>query len=71
MGDVVNLNEYRKQRARRDAARRAAEKRVKFSGSREERKKANPEAERDDLDGKGTEGGGERDGAAGPDDIKH
>ncbi|MBL28536.1 MAG: DUF4169 domain-containing protein [Rhodospirillaceae bacterium] len=73
MGDLVNLNEYRKQRARRDAASRAAEKRIKHGRTREERTKAAMEAERADagLDGKRLDDDVERhDGKPEPDESQ-
>jgi uncharacterized protein DUF4169 len=39
MGDVINLNRYRKQKQQRDRERRANEKRVRFGLPRRERGK--------------------------------
>jgi Domain of unknown function (DUF4169) len=54
MADVVNLNQYRKQRARRDGQKRAAENRNRFGRSKQEQEKARREAEKaaKDLDNK-------------------
>ena len=54
MADVVNLNQYRKQRARRDNHKRAAENRNRFGRSKPEQEKARREAEKaaKDLDNK-------------------
>ena len=58
MGDVVNLNRYRKQRQRIDDAKQAAENRVKFGRDKAERARLSAEQERDaeDLDGKRLDG---------------
>jgi hypothetical protein len=50
MGDVVNLNRYRKQRQRLDEAKQAAENRVKFGRDKAERAKLRAEQERDAQD---------------------
>ena len=54
MADVVNLNQYRKQRARRDGQKRAAVNRSRFGRSKQEQEKARREAEKaaKDLDNK-------------------
>lgn len=54
MADVVNLNQYRKQRARRAHQKRAAENRNRFGRSKPEQEKARHEAEKaaKDLDNK-------------------
>jgi Domain of unknown function (DUF4169) len=54
MADVVNLNQYRKQRARRVSQKRAAENRSRFGGSKQEQEKSRREAEKaaKDLDNK-------------------
>jgi hypothetical protein len=58
MGDVVNLNKYRKQRQRLGEAKQAAENRVKFGRDKGERASVRAEQERsaDDLDGKHLDG---------------
>ena len=43
---IVNLNQYRKKRGRAEAERRAAENRVRFGRSKEERGKDLRESER-------------------------
>jgi hypothetical protein len=43
MGDVVNLNRYRKQKQRAERERRANEKRARFGIPKTERAKANAE----------------------------
>tara|TARA_R110000787_G_scaffold31927_1_gene84505 strand:+ start:27 stop:206 length:180 start_codon:yes stop_codon:yes gene_type:complete len=54
MGDVVNLNKFRKRRQREDAADAAAENRRKFGRTRAERSADRKETETRDktLDGK-------------------
>ena len=54
MGDVVNLNQYRKRRERADAARRAAANRAKAGRGKAERESLRGESNRRDseLDGK-------------------
>jgi len=54
MGDVVNLNKYRKQRQRLGEAKLAAENRVKFGRDKFERASARAEQERqaEDLENK-------------------
>lgn len=54
MGDVINLNRYRKLRAKGDAERRAEENRVKFGRTKAEKANDRREEERrdDDLAGK-------------------
>ena len=51
---IVNLNQYRKKRRRAEAEHRAAENRVRFGRSKEQRSKNLRENERakDKLDGK-------------------
>lgn len=51
---IVNLNQYRKKRRRAEAERRAADNRVRFGRSEEQRSKNLRENERakDELDGK-------------------
>jgi hypothetical protein len=46
MADIVNLNRYRKQRDLRDAARTAAENRVRYGRSKVAREKDKSEARR-------------------------
>ena len=46
MGLVVNLNRFRKAKQREEAERRAAENRVAFGRTKEERHKAQDEQER-------------------------
>lgn len=46
MGDVVNLNKYRKERARAESRGRAAGNRVRHGRSKAERKLADAERER-------------------------
>jgi hypothetical protein len=43
MGDVVNLNRYRKQKAKAERERRAAEKRMRFGTPKAERTKTSAE----------------------------
>lgn len=45
MGDVVNLNRFRKQKAREEKEARAEENRVRFGRTRAEREKARREDE--------------------------
>jgi hypothetical protein len=54
MGDVVNLNKFRKTRDRRTAETRAAENRVRFGLSKEAKAKVRTETDQTqkDLDGK-------------------
>ena len=54
MGDIVNLNQYRKQRQRADQTKQAAENRVRFGRSKSERARTRLEQDRrsQDLDGK-------------------
>jgi Domain of unknown function (DUF4169) len=54
MADIVNLNQFRKKRDRRDAERRATENRRIFGLTKDERSKAQREGERakKDLDDK-------------------
>jgi hypothetical protein len=54
MADIVNLNQFRKKRDRRDSERRANENRRIFGLSKEERAKAQRDGERakKDLDDK-------------------
>jgi hypothetical protein len=54
MADIVNLNRARKRRARDEAAQRAAENRVRYGRTKEEREAAAREAERaaNELEGK-------------------
>jgi Domain of unknown function (DUF4169) len=54
MGDVVNLNKFRKTRGKRDAAARAAENRIRFGQPKDQLSKARKEAEKaeSDLDSK-------------------
>ncbi|GGF17601.1 DUF4169 domain-containing protein [Aliidongia dinghuensis] len=54
MGDVVNLNKFRKARERQTADAQAAENRVRFGQSKEAKAKLRTEAEQaqKDLDGK-------------------
>jgi hypothetical protein len=53
MGDVVNLNRYRKLKAKAERERRAAENRTRFGASKAERGKASAERSLDErrLDG--------------------
>ena len=54
MGDIVNLNKYRKRQQRVEQTRQAAENRVRFGRNKSER--ANNQAQQDrrakDIDGK-------------------
>jgi len=54
MGDIVNLNQYRKQRQRADQTKQAAENRVRFGRSKSERARTRLQQDRrsQDLDGK-------------------
>lgn len=54
MGDVVNLNQFRKQRARAASAKKADENRVRFGRTKDEKARQVTEFERGhrDLDGK-------------------
>ncbi|HEX6961991.1 MAG TPA: DUF4169 family protein [Lacipirellula sp.] len=54
MGDVVNLNHYRKQRSRVASQKRASENRVRFGRSKDEKTRQLHDTERaaHDLDGK-------------------
>jgi hypothetical protein len=54
MGDIVNLNKYRKQRRRADHAKQASENRVRFGQNKSERVRTRSEQERrrGDLEGK-------------------
>jgi hypothetical protein len=54
VGDLVNLNKYRKQRRRADAARLASENRVRFGRGAAERARTRAEHDRrtETLDGK-------------------
>lgn len=47
MGDLINLNKVRKDRARREAAETAAANRVRFGRTGAEKAKARAESERD------------------------
>ena len=54
MGDIVNLNKYRKQSQRTEQTKQAAENRVRFGRSKSDRARARSEQDRrsQDLDGK-------------------
>lgn len=54
MGELVNLNKYRKQRERQTVAKRATENRVKFGRDKAERTRLRTDKEREarDLDDK-------------------
>jgi hypothetical protein len=54
MGDVVNLNKYRKQRRRAEAAKQAAEQRLRFGRDKGERARTRSERDRRarELEGK-------------------
>jgi Domain of unknown function (DUF4169) len=54
MGDIVNLNQFKKRKERGESVKRAAENRVRFGMTKTERGKAQREAEksRKDLDDK-------------------
>lgn len=54
MGDLVNLNKYRKRRQRSEAAKQASENRVRFGRKKAERATIRAEQDRQnwDLDGK-------------------
>ena len=62
MGDVVNLNSFRKRKEKARAERLAAEHRVRFGRTATEKATARREAERDkkDLDGKRLDDGGNK-----------
>jgi uncharacterized protein DUF4169 len=47
MGELVNLNKYRKQRERQTAAKRAAENRVKFGRDKADRTRVRADKERE------------------------
>lgn len=47
MGELVNLNKYRKQRERQSAAKRATENRVKFGRDKAERTRLRADKDRD------------------------
>lgn len=47
MGELVNLNKYRKQRERQTAAKRATENRVKFGRDKSERTRSRTDKERE------------------------
>lgn len=54
MGDVVNLNQFRKKRARKAVDKRVPENRARFGRTKDERTRAQREAEKlaKDLDDK-------------------
>jgi len=54
MGDVVNLNQFRKQRSRTTSQKQASENRVKFGRSKDDKTRQIRETDRTsrDLDGK-------------------
>lgn len=54
MGDIVNLNKYRKQRQRTEQTKQAAENRVRFGRNNADRARTRSEQDRRsrDLDGK-------------------
>jgi hypothetical protein len=54
MGDVVNLNQYRKQRSRAASAKKAGENRVRYGRTKDEKSRQVSEFERvhRELDGK-------------------
>jgi hypothetical protein len=54
MGDIVNLNKYRKQRQRSEQATQAAENRIRFGRSKSDRTRTRAELDRlsRDLEGK-------------------
>jgi hypothetical protein len=54
VGDLVNLNKFRKQRQRAEAARQASENRVRFGRDKPERARTRAEQDRQDrsMDGK-------------------
>lgn len=54
MGDVVNLNQYRKQRSRASSQKRASENRVRFGRSKDDKTRQSQDAERSsrELEGK-------------------
>ena len=60
MGDVVNLNGFRRRKERQGAERKAAENRAKFGRTGAEKALLRTEVERDkkDLDGKRLDDGG-------------
>jgi len=59
MGDIVNLNKYRKQRQRGEQTKQAAENRVTFGRSKADRARTRSEQDRlsQDLQGKRLEDG--------------
>lgn len=65
MGDVVNLNQFRKQRARAASVKKASENRVRFGRSKDDKTRQVAEFDRAsrDLDGK------QRDTSASPEDA--
>jgi hypothetical protein len=62
MGDIVNLNKYRKQRQRTEHAKQAAENRVRFGRSKSDRARTRSEQDRSsqDLEGKRRDDGSGR-----------
>lgn len=54
MGDVINLNQYRKQRVRSTSKTRASENRVRFGRTKDEKSRQVQDTERNNrgLDGK-------------------
>lgn len=54
MGDVVNLNQYRKQRSRTVSQKHASENRVRFGRGKDDKTRQSQDGERSgrDLDGK-------------------
>jgi hypothetical protein len=54
MGDVVNLNQYRKQRSRAASQKRASENRVRFGRNKDDKTRQGQDTERAnrELDGK-------------------
>ncbi len=54
MGDIVNLNKYRKQRQRTEQTEQAAENRVRFGRNKSDRTRTHSEQDRRsrDLEGK-------------------
>jgi hypothetical protein len=63
VGDLVNLNKFRKQRQRTEAARQASENRVRFGRDKPERTRTRAEQDRQgrSLDGKRLEEAGPED----------
>ncbi|HEY8376611.1 MAG TPA: DUF4169 family protein [Nannocystis sp.] len=61
MGDVINLNRYRKAKARAEKERQAASNRIRHGRTRSEKATARREQERTaaELDGKRLDGSGE------------